>query len=42
MKRLRALVGAAHEERSAKRAPKHFRELFHLINNTLQSHARNS
>jgi len=42
VKRLRALVGAAHEERSAKRAPKHFRELFHLINTTLQSHARHS
>jgi ribosome-associated protein len=39
-KRLRALVSAAGEERKAKRAPKHFRELFHLINNVLQEQAR--
>ncbi len=39
-KRLRALVSATHEERTAKRAPKHFRELFHLINTTVQDHAR--
>jgi len=38
--RLRALVSAAGEERKAKRAPKHFRELFHLINNVLQEQAR--
>ena len=38
--RLKALAGAAREERSAGRAPKHFRELFHAINNTVQEHAR--
>jgi ribosome-associated protein len=41
-KRLRALVSAAHEERAAKRAPKHFRELFHLINTIVQSQARHT
>ena len=41
-KRLRALASAAQEERSAKRAPKHFRELFHMINTIVQDHARHS
>ena len=30
--RIRVLTEAAREERAAKRAPKHFRELFHLVN----------
>lgn len=38
--RLRALAASAGEERRAKRAPKHFRELFHLINNVIQEQAR--
>jgi len=38
--RLRALVSAAGEERKAKRAPKHFRELFHAINTVVQDQAR--
>lgn len=40
VKRLRALVHATHEERSAKRAPKVFRELFHAVNTILQGNAR--
>jgi ribosome-associated protein len=39
--RLRALAAAAREERRGTRAPRHARELFHLINNTVQQHARN-
>ena len=38
--RLRVLVSAAGEERKAKRAPKHFRELFHAINGVIQEQAR--
>ena len=38
--RLRVLVSAAGEERKAKRAPKHFRELFHAINGAIQEQAR--
>jgi ribosome-associated protein len=38
--RLRVLVSAAGEERKAKRAPKHFRELFHAINDVIQEQAR--
>jgi ribosome-associated protein len=38
--RLKALAGAAREEKRAGRTPKHFRELFHAINNTVQEHAR--
>lgn len=38
--KLRALVGAAGEERAAGRAPKHFRELFHFVNNAIQEQAR--
>ena len=41
LQRLKALAGAAREERSAGRAPKHVRELFHAINNTVQEQARN-
>ena len=41
-KRLRALAAAAQEERAAKRAPKHFRELFHMVNTIVQDHARHS
>lgn len=37
--RLRALAAAAREEKSAARAPKHFRELFHAINTTVQDQA---
>ena len=40
--RLRALLAAAGEERKAKRAPKHFRELFHAINSAIQEQARHS
>jgi len=40
--RLRSLAGKANEERAAEMPPKHFRELFHLINKILQDHhARN-
>ena len=38
--RLKALAGAAREEKAARRAPKHLRELFHAINTTVQDHAR--
>ena len=38
--RLRALAGAAREEKGKGRAPKHVRELFHAINNTVQEQAR--
>ena len=38
--RLRALAGAAREEKSKGRAPKHVRELFHAINTTVQDHVR--
>ena len=40
VQRLKALAGAAREEKSAGRAPKHVRELFHAINNTVQDQAR--
>ena len=40
VQRLKALAGAAREERSKGRAPKHLRELFHAINTTVQDHAR--
>lgn len=38
--RLRGLVEKARAERGAERAPRHFRELFHLINAIVQDHAR--
>jgi ribosome-associated protein len=38
--KLRALMRAAAEERGAGRAPKHFRELFHFVNEQLQQQAR--
>jgi ribosome-associated protein len=38
--RLRSLAGSAQAERAAERAPKHYRELFHLINQIVQHHAR--
>jgi ribosome-associated protein len=38
--RLRELVEAASEERRESRPPKHFRELFHVLNALLQDHAR--
>ena len=38
--RIKALAGAAREEKAAGRAPKHVRELFHAINTTVQEHAR--
>ncbi|HET9653653.1 MAG TPA: ribosome biogenesis factor YjgA [Usitatibacter sp.] len=38
--KLRALVAAANEERRGKRAPKHFRELFHMLNTIIQEQAR--
>ncbi len=38
--RARVLIEAARAERAAKRAPKHFRELFHLVNATVQDHAK--
>jgi len=37
--RVRVLADAAREERAAKRAPRHFRELFHLLNAAVQQHA---
>jgi ribosome-associated protein len=40
--RLRVLASAADEEKRAKRAPKHFRELFHLLNAIIQEQARDS
>ncbi|HYC36352.1 MAG TPA: ribosome biogenesis factor YjgA [Usitatibacter sp.] len=39
-KRLQNLVDAARKEREAERAPKHFRELFHIVNTIVQDHAR--
>lgn len=39
-KKLRALATSAAEERRGARAPKHFRELFHAINNIIQDQAR--
>jgi ribosome-associated protein len=38
--KLRALVRAAAEERAAKRAPKHFRELFHFVKSQVEQQAR--
>ena len=40
--RLRALTAAAAEEKRAGRAPKHFRELFHLVNTIIQDQARHT
>ena len=37
--RVRVLIEAVRGERAAKRAPKHFRELFHAINAAVQQHA---
>jgi ribosome-associated protein len=37
--RARTLIEATRAERAAKRAPKHFRELFHLVNAIVQDHA---
>ena len=39
--RVRQLMEAAREERAAKRAPKHLRELFHAVNAAVQAAARN-
>jgi ribosome-associated protein len=39
-KKLRALVRAAAEERTAGRAPKHFRELFHFVKEQIEEQAR--
>jgi ribosome-associated protein len=38
--RLRALCEKAHAERSADKPPKHYRELFHVLNAIIQDHAR--
>jgi len=38
--KMRALIEATRAERLAKRAPKHFRELFHAVNAAVQDHAR--
>jgi len=38
--RLRALIASAQEELAAERAPRHFRELFHVVNAIVQDHAR--
>ena len=38
--RVRQLMEAAREERAAKRAPKHLRELFHAVNTAIQAAAR--
>ncbi|HUP98455.1 MAG TPA: ribosome biogenesis factor YjgA [Usitatibacter sp.] len=40
--RVRVLIEAARSEREAKRAPKHFRELFHAVSAVVQEHARGS
>ncbi len=40
--RVRALLAAAHDERAAKRAPKHVRELFHAVNAAVQEHLKAS
>ena len=34
------LVAAARAEREAERAPKHFRELFHVVNGIVQKQAK--
>jgi len=39
--RVRQLMEAAREERAAKRAPKHLRELFHAVNAAVNAAARN-
>jgi ribosome-associated protein len=38
--RLRDLVDRAREERGADKPPKHYRELFHVLNAIIQDHAR--
>jgi ribosome-associated protein len=38
--RLRALCEKAHAERDAEKPPKHYRELFHVLNAIIQDHAR--
>ena len=38
--RVRVLIEAVRGERAAKRAPKHFRELFHAVNATVTEHAK--
>jgi ribosome-associated protein len=38
--RLRAMVDEAREEKRASRAPRRFRELFHLLSAIVQDHAR--
>jgi ribosome-associated protein len=38
--RLRELVAAAQKEHAAERSPRHFRELFHVLNGVLQDSAR--
>jgi len=38
--RLRALCEKANAERRADRPPKHYRELFHVLNTIIQDHAR--
>ena len=38
--KLRALIEAARAERAGKRAPKHFRELFHAVNAVVQEYVR--
>jgi ribosome-associated protein len=38
--RLRELVAAAQKEHAAERPPRHFRELFHVLNGLLQDSAR--
>jgi len=39
-RRLRQLIDAARKEKALDRAPKNFRELFHMVNALLQDHAR--
>jgi ribosome-associated protein len=38
--RIRSMVDEAREEKSAKRAPRRFRELFHVLSAIVQDHAR--
>jgi len=40
LQRVRELVDLAREEKRAARAPKRFRELFHVLNAVLQDHGR--
>jgi ribosome-associated protein len=38
--KLRTIIGAAHEERAHDKPPRHFRELFHVLNAIIQEQAK--